>query len=350
MKTYKNLYEQICSFENLYNAFCKAKKGKLSRYYCAKFSYFRESEILCLRDELLSGAYKHGNYRCFDIYDPKFRRIKAASFRDRVVHHALCNVIEPIFEKTFIYDSFACRKGKGTLLALERCKKLANRFCDGYVLKADISKYFYTIDHKILLNILRRKIKDERTINLCAEIISSSEDNCFREYFPGDDLFAILRPTGIPIGNLTSQLFSNIYLNELDKFVKQTLRYKGYLRYMDDFLLFSVKKSDLWDALCKIKFFLASELRLNLHSKKQVVFPVRRGIDWVGYIIYPDRVKIRRENIFRFRNRNNKLRKLLRQHKISMKTIGQSIASFCAYALHADSKRLIHSLLWMEKF
>lgn len=189
-----------------------------------------------------------------------------------MVHHALCNVIEPIFEKTFIYDSFACRKGKGTLLALERCKKSANRYRDGYALKADISKYFYTIDHEILLNILRRKIKDERMIKHCVEIISSSEDNRFRQYFPDDDLFAILRPTGLPIGNLTSQLFSNIYLNELDKFIKHTIRCKAYLRYMDDFLLFSGEKRVLWDALNEISFFLTSKLRLQLHSKKTNCF------------------------------------------------------------------------------
>jgi len=350
MKTFKNLYQEVCSFENLYRAFCLAKKGKLSRFYCAEFSYFRESELLRLQEELAGGAYRHGGYRVFEIFDPKFRQIQAASFRDRVVHHALCNIIEPIFDRGFIYDSFACRKGKGTLLALARCEKLARRLRQGYVLKADISKYFHSVDHEILLGIIARKIGDKAVFKLCAEIINSSEDKRFRRHFPGDDLFSVLRPTGLPIGNLTSQLFSNLYLNELDRFVKHTLRYQGYLRYMDDFLLFAPDKASLHCAMRTIEDFLAEKLRLCLHPKKRTISPVACGIDWVGYQVFPEKVRIRRANICRFRSRNRRLRSLFKRHKIPARDIGQSIQSFCAYASHADAARLVGNILDLEVF
>jgi retron-type reverse transcriptase len=254
MKTHKRLYEQVCAFENLHTAFHKAARGKSLRMDCARFAYERERKILKLQAELLSGTYRHGPYREFTVRDPKVREVKAASFRDRVVHHALCNIIEPIFEARFISDSFACRKGKGTFAALERCRALARRFSTGYILKADISKFFYSVDHSVMLKILGRRIADKRTLVLIAEILASSEDARFRAYFPGDDLFALQRPTGIPIGNLTSQLFSNIYLTELDYFVKQQLRWRPYLRYMDDFLFFGPDKKELWFILFKTKF------------------------------------------------------------------------------------------------
>lgn len=350
MKTFKSLYAQVCSFENLYAAFRNAAKGKSQRLDCAGFAWNREREILKLQAELLSGAYSHGPYREFEVKDPKRRQVKAARFRDRVVHHALCNIIEPIFEARFISDSFACRKGKGTLAALERCRVLARRFCCGYVLKADISKFFYSVDHAIMLNTLGRRIADKRVLALVAEILASSEDDRFRDYFQGDDLFALQRPTGIPIGNLTSQLFSNIYLAELDYFVKQELRWKPYLRYMDDFLLLGPEKKGLWSALSRIEAFLAEKLRLRVHPKKRTVSPVDRGIDWVGYMVFPDRVRIRRRNIFRFRARNRKLRALLAKGRVLPGDVGQSIQSFCAYASHADAGRLVRRLLEVEIF
>ncbi|MCG2725314.1 MAG: reverse transcriptase/maturase family protein [Elusimicrobia bacterium] len=350
MRTYKNLYEQLCSFKNLYQAFRQAAKGKRLRSYCAEFSYNREQNIFAIRDELLSGVYRHGSYREFEVADPKRRQVKAAEFRDRVVHHALCNVIEPIFEARFIFDNFACRKGKGTLLALGRCKKFVKRFKCDYVLKADISKYFYSVDHAILLKIIGRKIADERVMSLIREILSSSQDSRFRDYFPNDDLFALQRPTGIPIGNLTSQLFANIYLNELDYFVKHELKHKYYLRYMDDFLLFSTDKKELFVALKRIEVFLAENLRLRAHPVKRIISPVKCGVDWVGYKVYPWTVRIRRMNIFRFRKRNRYLRNLYHHKKISARKIGDSIASFCGYSRWADAGRLIKQLLEIEIF
>jgi len=350
MKTYKQFYERVCSFGNLYSAFLKAARGKSARLDCACFSYGREREILKLQEELLAGTYRHGAYREFTVHDPKQREVKAAPFRDRVVHHALCNIIEPIFEARFIPDSFACRKGKGTLAALERCRAFARRFCGGYVLKADISKFFYSVDHGIMRAVLGRHIADKRVLALMAAILASSEDSRFWEYFPGDDLFALQRPTGIPIGNLTSQLFSNVYMGELDRFVKQQLRWQPYLRYMDDFLLFGPCKKGLWAVLYRIEAFLAEKLRLRVHPKKRTVSPVNRGIDWVGYMIFPERVRVRRRNIIRFRLRNRKLRALLRQGRIAVADIGRSVQSFCAYTSHADAARLTRELLEREVF
>lgn len=350
MKTYKRLYERVCTFENLYTAFLKAARGKSARLDCAGFSYGRERELLRLQEELLAGTYRHGTYREFTVRDPKVREVKAAPFRDRVVHHALCNILEPIFEARFIPDSFACRKGKGTLAALERCRALARHFHAGYVLKADISKFFYSVDHAIMLAVLSRHIADKRVLALMAAIVASSEDARFRAYFPGDDLFALQRPTGIPIGNLTSQLFSNVYLGELDHFVKQQLLWKPYLRYMDDFLLFGADKKELWAVLSRIEAFLAEKLRLRVHPVKRSVTPVRSGIDWVGYMVLPGRVRVRRRNIIRFRLRNRKLRALFRRGLIAVADIGQSVQSFCAYTSHADAARLTRELLEREVF
>lgn len=368
MKTYKRLYERVCSFENLHAAFRKAAKGKGLRADCAAFSYGRERELLRLQEELQSGTYRHGAYREFTVHDPKLREVKAARFRDRVVHHALCGVIEPIFEARFLPESFACRKGKGTLAALDACRRLVRRFPDGCVLKADVSKFFHTVDHEILLDLLRRKIADEKVMRLCAEILASSEDSRFRGYFPGDDralsrgsaasgsrrraadLFALARPTGIPIGNLTSQLFANIYLHELDRFVKMELRHGAYLRYMDDVLIFGPGKRGLWEALSSIEDFLARRLRLRPHPVKRTVSPVRCGVDWVGYRVLPDAVRLRRRNIFRFRARCRRLRALYRAGRISIRSVRDSIASFLGYARQAQAGRLMERLLEREAF
>lgn len=350
MMRHRGLWERLVSFENLYHAFRRAARGKSERLYCARFSYHRERELLELKRELEDGSYRHGGYRSFEVRDPKRRQVKAAAFRDRVVHHALCNVIEPIFEARFIADSFACRKGKGTLAALERCRALARRYRDGYVLKSDVSKYFYSVDHALLRRILERAIADERVLALCAHILASSEDARFRAYFPDDELFALERPTGIPIGNLTSQLFSNIYLAELDRFIKQTLRHKAYLRYMDDFLLFGPDKRALWEELARVEDFLAERLRLRLHPRKRTVSPVRCGVDWVGYMVFPDRVRLRRRNIFRFRARNRRLRRLLRARLIPVSRVRDSVVSFLGYARHAQAVRLTERLLELETF
>jgi hypothetical protein len=227
-------FENICAFSNLYRAWRKAAKGKRSAMAVARFEYGLADHLLDLKMDIADGTYRPGEYTHFFIHEPKRRRISAAPFRDRVVHHALCNVIEPVFESRFIADSYANRMGKGTHRAIDRCQQLARRYA--YVLRLDIVKHFPAIDHQILVGLLAHVIEDERTLSLVETILASSAGVLDQEYqpvlFDGDDLLAMCRPRGLPIGNLTSQFWSNCYLHPLDLFVKRELGCKGYLRYL----------------------------------------------------------------------------------------------------------------------
>jgi len=231
------------------DAYKKAAKGKRSRPNVAAFDFTVATELLGLQKELLCGVYRPGSYVNFHIHEPKQRKISAAPFRDRVVHHALCNLIEPRFERQFIADSYANRKHKGTHRAVNRLQIFARRF--RYVLRADIVKHFPSIDHVILKEILSKEILEEDVMALCCQIIDSGEGVLEDEYpmhwFPGDDLLAVCRPRGLPIGNLTSQFWSNCYLNPFDHFVNRELQCPAYLRYVDDFALFSDSKKQLWE-------------------------------------------------------------------------------------------------------
>jgi RNA-directed DNA polymerase len=236
MKTHKHLSPLITSFDNLYLAFKNAARGKRKRPDVAAFEYNLEENLLDLQDELQSRTYTPGPYYSFRIYDPKPRLISAAPFRDRVVHHALCQVIEPLFERRFIHDSYACRVGKGTHAALDRAQRFAQ--CYPYVLKCDLEQFFPSIDHAILRAQLARVIADRTVLWLIDQILASGAEVHKADYaprcFPGDDLFALARPRGLPIGNLTSQFWANVYLNPLDHFVKRELKCRGYVRYVDD--------------------------------------------------------------------------------------------------------------------
>jgi retron-type reverse transcriptase len=275
MKTYKNLYPRITSFANLDLAWRKARKGKRSKLGVAQFEFNAEGELFQLQRELESKRYQPGAYRSFLIYDPKKRKISAAPFRDRVVHHALCNVIEPIYERKFIYDSYANRSGKGTHRALDRAQSFTRRY--RYVLKCDIETFFPAIDHAILRQILWRHILCQDTRWLMEQIINSGtgilNDQYRQRWFPGDDLLAAVRPRGLPIGNQTSQFWANVYLNPLDHFIKRELKCAAYCRYVDDFLLFDDDKEKLHAWHQAIEQFLIS-LRLTTHLEKSVVFPI----------------------------------------------------------------------------
>jgi len=279
MKTFKNLYPRIYDFENLYLAFHKARRGKRSRPDVATFEMNLELELPRLQDELASETYHPSPYRHFTIYEGKPRRISAAPFRDRVVHHALCNVIEPIWEARFIHDSYACRKGKGTHAALDRATCFARRY--RYVLQGDAVRFFPSVDHAILRDLLARHIACRPTLRLVERIIASGvgihDIGYGMQWFPGDDLLAAVRPRGLPIGNQTSQFWANVYLHELDLFVKQSLRCRAYLRYCDDFLLFADDKPTLHRWRWEIEAFLAN-LRLKLHARKTTVYPVCQNL------------------------------------------------------------------------
>ena len=351
MKTYRNLYPQVYAFPNLLIAFLHARKGKRNRPEVATFEFNLETNLLALERELASRAYRPGPYRNFYIYEPKRRLVSAAPFRDRVAHHALCNVIEPVWEPRFIHDSYACRLGKGTHRAMARCRQFIRRY--PYVLQCDIRRFFPSIDHAILLDILARKIADPDVLELCIRILRSGEgilaDEYEMAYFPGDDLFAANRPRGLPIGNLTSQFWANVYLDQLDQFVKRTLRCPAYLRYMDDFLLFAYDKPALHAWRAEIASFLAG-LRLVLHPKKSVVFPVKNGVDFVGFRVFPTHVRLRRSSVRRFARRLRRLREAYTTGQMDFEQVNTSIRSWVAHASYANSynlrRRLLSSVTW----
>jgi RNA-directed DNA polymerase len=274
-------------------AFRRASKGKRGQPNVAAFEHRLEDHLLDLQAESQAQTYRPGPYHSFYIHEPKRRLISAAPFRDRVVHHALCNLIEPIFERTFIADSYANRLGKGTHRALNRAQQLARHY--PYVLQCDIRQFFPSIDHAILRQILARKITDDKVLWLIDRILESGRGVLSEEYamvyFPGDDLFAVNRPRGLPIGNLTSQFWANVYLNPFDHFVKRTLRCQGYVRYVDDFLLFAADKATLWYWKQAVQERLA-DFRLTIHPEVHP-YPVAEGMPFLGFVIFPQRRRLK---------------------------------------------------------
>lgn len=304
-----DIYTRLCSWENLLLAYRKAARGKRGQPGVAAFEHRLEEQLLELQRELQELAYIPGPYASFYIHEPKRRLISAAPFRDRVVHHALCNLIEPVFERSFIFDSYANRIGKGTHRALDRAQTFARRYA--YVLQCDLRQFFPSIDHEILLSVLARKIDHPQALWLCRRILESGRGVLAKEYepvyFPGDDLFAALRPRGLPIGNLTSQFWANVVLNPFDHFVKRELRCPAYLRYVDDFLLFSDDKAQLWEWLGAIENRLG-RLRLTIHTGAQPR-PVGEGLPFLGFVVYPQARRLKPRKGLHFRRR---LRRLLR--------------------------------------
>lgn len=342
MKTYKHLYSEIHSFENLYLAYRQARKGKRSRGNVAEFEFEMEHNLLELQAELREQSYRPGAYHNFFIHEPKRRLVSAAPFRDRVVHHALCRVIEPIWEARFIHTSYACRIGKGTHAALDQCQAWMRRY--HYAFHGDIVKYFPSIDLEIMRWLLVRHIADPQVLWLIDCILESGADIQKGEapvvYFAGDDLFAALRPCGLPIGNLTSQFWANVYLHELDMFAKHRLHCPAYLRYMDDFVLFCDDKAQLQAWRTAIQGFLERHLRLVLHPKKSVVFPVTEGIDFCGFRIFPTHRRLRRSSVRRFVKRFRRQREAYRSGKLRLEEMTISMRSWIAHAAHGDTWRL----------
>ena len=345
-KTYKNLFSEIIAEKNLLIALRNASAQKRFSNTILNFEKNLAENILELLKNLSNKTYKHGAYRHFRLFDPKERKISAAPFRDRVIHHAICQIMEPIFDKKFIDDSFACRKTKGSHKAIKRLQKFLIKSksvkpFSMYVLKCDISKCFPSINHEILLKILNKKIKDKNTTRLLKEIISSYEsDNEYNKLFPPDSHFRTKLPRGIPIGNLTSQLFVNIYLNKLDQYLKHQLKIKHYVRYVDDFIILAKNKKTLRQLAEKIRTFLYNELYLTLHPKKRRIFPSHLGIDFLGYLIFRDHIRLRASNVKVFRKKLIKFKKLYSTGKISQQKIQKSITSWIAHAEHADTYNL----------
>lgn len=296
-------FEELASWPSLLSAYKRAAGGKRGGAEVAAFEHRLEENLLELADELLSGCYAPGPYRNFEIREPKRRLISAAPFRDRVVHHALHAVMEPPFERSFIRDSYANRSGKGTHRALERAEYFARRY--RYVLGVDVKQFFPSIDHGILLSVLGRTIEDRRVLDLAARILAGGDRVLAKEYdlvyFPGDDLLAALRSRGLPIGNLTSQFWANVYLNPFDHFVKRELRVQGYVRYVDDMLFFHDRKEMLWDWKYRVEQRL-SRLRLTIHAGCHPR-PVDEGIPFLGWLVWPHRRRLKGRKVVEARRR-----------------------------------------------
>ena len=339
MKRYGCLFPQITAFENLLTAAKNAQKGKRYQKNVLAFNDNLENELFQLQDRLNSKTYQPGAYTTFEIKEPKPRLISAAPYRDRVVHHALFNIIVPIFERTFVAESYANRFRFGTHRALQRFIEFARS--NRYLLQCDIQKYFPSIDHAILKSLIRRKIKCPNTLWLIDTIIDNSNPQIpVVAYFPGDDLLTPQsRRHGLPIGNLTSQFLANVYLNGFDHFVKEKFKITRYVRYVDDFALFSDDYDLLKEARLAIEDYLVS-LRLKIHPVKSQLIATKHGASFLGFRVLPHYIRVRNENLKRARRRLRNLQADLAQGKITIRDVSQSIRSWVAHLEHGDTWRL----------
>ncbi len=285
MQRIGNLYEKVISFDNLLLAYRKARKGTRLNNENARFSFHLETELLQLQTDLATETYQPQPYRYFTTYDPKTRTISIAAFVDRVVHHAIVKIIEPIFEPTFIDQSYATRKNKGTHKAIDQAQRYLQ--ANTWFLKSDIQKYFDSIVHAKLLELIRQKIKDPQLMRLISKILNNAGTT----------------GKGLPIGNLTSQFFANIYLNRFDHFVKQTLKCKYYLRYMDDFVIFDNDKEVLKLKLKLIVKYLTEELQLELKPTATLINQQSNGLGFLGMRIFPSIIRVRTANLRRISRR-----------------------------------------------
>lgn len=331
-------FQQLLTWDNLWLAYRKAAKGKRGHAPAANFEMGVADKLVHLQAELRSRTYRPGQYKHFFIHEPKRRKISAAPFRDRVVHHALCNIIEPIFDVRFIADSYANRVGKGTHNAIDALQQFSQR--NRYVLRVDIVKHFPSLDHQILYDEIAWTIHDVDLLWLIEQILQSGhgvlQDQYEMVYFDGDDLFATERPRGLPIGNLTSQFWSNVYMNPLDWFVKRELGCADYLRYVDDMALFSDNKQQLWHWKQAIIERLA-RLRLTIHEREAQVMPCKRGIPWLGFVVYPTHRRLKRRNAINFTRRLRQNIDLYQKNNITFAELDASVQGWINHVRYADT-------------
>ena len=342
-KRHLHLFEPISDFGALRAAALRAARGKRHKPRVAQFLAGLESELLQLQRELRAGRWRPGGYTEFVVNERKPRLISAAPFRDRVVHHALCAVIGPIFERGFIADSYASLKGRGTHRAIARYETLRDR--SRFVLRADIFRYFPAIDHAILKRDLRRRIACAQTLRLCDAIIdgSNAQERVDLLFSEDDLLTPQSRRRGLPIGNLTSQLFGNIYLDPLDHYASEVLR-APYLRYLDDFALFggSERQCEQWRGA--IESFLEGR-RLRLHPKKAWIAPTREACEYLGLVLGPGTMRrLPAENIRRMALRLRSLRDRWQAGGCDPGEVRSRVLGWTAHAEHADTRGLRHAL------
>jgi retron-type reverse transcriptase len=330
MRRTGGLFARIIAFENLLAAERRAARGKRDRASVARFEFHLERELIALQEALQEGTYRPGAFCTFEVRDRKRRAICAAPFRDRVLHHAVCDVLEPVFESRSIHDSYACRRGKGTHAAIARAQQLARRW--PFFLKCDVRRFFASVDHAVLRGLLTRLFKEPEVLGLLDRIIVHGPP----EAEPG---------RGLPIGNLTSQHFANLYLGELDHHLKDRMRVKGYLRYMDDVLLFAEDKSSLHRLLAEIRGFLANPLHLALKEQATRIAPVSEGIPFLGFHIYPGNIRLNQRTRRRFRRQVLEIERAYQAGRIDLRELSDRSASLFAHVGHADSYRLRRQLL-----
>jgi retron-type reverse transcriptase len=328
--THGSIFEHIISKENLFAAWREFQKGKMSKLDVLAFAEHFEEHLLRFHVDLANGRYRHGPYTHFTIYDPKWRNIAKASVRDRVLHHAICRVIAPDFDRAFVFDAYSSRKTKGVHKAIERLDRLAWRLSRNntqtvWMLKCDVRKFFESVGHDRLLELCRKRIGNDRVMSLIKNILDSFESK------PGK---------GIPLGNLTSQIFANIYLDRLDQYVKRDLRVKNYLRYTDDFILLSRDRGELEHVLPLMRDFLLRDLDLDLHPAKVFFRKWHQGVDFLGYVHFPH------HRVLRTKTKKRMVRKLRTQHEefeagtIDEDGLCQSVASYIGILSHSRNRGL----------
>lgn len=318
---FNNNYHHIISLENLLAAWKEFLSGKKSRQDVQEFEFRLMSNIFSLHNDLVTKIYRHSEYQAFNLSDPKPRIIHKASARDRLLHHAIYRILYPFFDRVFISDSFSCRINKGTHKALERFnvfarKESKNHTKTVWVLKCDIRKFFASVDQKILLEILNQYIPDKEIIWLLSEIVDSFQST--------------KKGVGLPLGNLTSQLLVNIYMNEFDQYVKHRLRVKYYIRYADDFVIFSRDKKYLIDLVQEIRLFLTERLHLRLHPNKVSIKTVASGVDYLGWVHFPDHRTVRTVT------RRRMMRGILQKQGK-----GETVQSYLGMLKHGNTKGII---------
>lgn len=317
MKRYGNLFNKITTLDNLQIAYRKSSRGKHWQRAVKVYDKDPLPWLVKLQESLKNGTFHTAHYKTKQIYEPKERTIYILPFYpDRIVHHAVMNVLEPIFDKLMIKDSYACRKGKGQHAGSNRCMEMVRR--NKYCLKCDISKFYPSVNHAILKRIIRHKIKDKKLLWLLYEIIDSTHTE-----------------TNVPIGNYLSQWFGNLYMNEVDKYVKHKLRVKDYIRYCDDFCFFSNNKDELREIRSWLPEYLDKQLKLKL-SKCQL-FPTSQGVDFLGYRHFPRYILVRKRTAKRIRRHLRETMHLLKCGRITPKTARSKIASAKGWIQHANA-------------
>lgn len=331
-KRIKDIFFNKLKFLNMYNAYERASKGKHKNKEVIIFEFDLANNIINILKELYSGKYKTGVYRKFKVYEPKERIIESLPFKDRIVQQwYIEEFIKPIFVPKFIQDTYACIEKRGVHKCVKKLYKYMYNYekenLNFYILKCDVKKFFYSINKQKLYSIIKKYVKDKYFLNLTKELINNNNEKY-----------------GIPIGNYTSQYFANIYLNELDHYVKEKLKVKYYVRYMDDFALLLEDKNSCRNVLNKISEFLKNELDLQLNQKTNY-FKQKQGINFCGYKIYSSHILVKKENIKKMKRKIKKWNKLYEQKKIKLKQTTLKLNSWIGHAHNADSFKLINKIL-----